>query len=363
MNHEDIKKMIISPDASLRATMRALSDTGSRVLFVVDDEGNLVGSATDGDIRRAILNNIGFERPVNMIMFKAPRFVRRRERGFEERARELVLDEKLYAIPVLDEMDRIVDILAWYDFFDKHPHESHPCEPVGNPVVIMAGGKGERLDPFTKILPKPLIPFGDKPIVEKIMDNFSKHGFVNFILTLNYKKELIKMYLRENQFSYNVEWAEEEEYLGTAGGLGLLRDRIKETFFVCNCDILLENDFKNILLWHKGEKASITLIGCHKEMVIPYGTLEINSGSLKAINEKPTFDLIINTGVYIMEPEVLTFISANERLDMNQLMERALQKKWKVAIYPVCGGWFDLGQWKEYRESLYLLQNKIEINV
>lgn len=357
MNHENIKKMTISPDTSLKTTMRALSDISSRVMFVVDEEGRLIGTVTDGDVRRAILNNIGFEKPINMIMFKTPRFVRHGEKDYEERAKELVLDKRLYAVPVLDEMNRIIDILVWYDFFDKHPHEPHLFESVTNPVVIMAGGKGERLDPFTKILPKPLIPFGDKPIIERIMDNFNKHGFVNFILTLNYRKELIKMYFKENQFPYKVEWVEEEKYLGTAGGLGLLKDRIKETFFVCNCDILLENDFKNILLWHKGEKASITLIGCHKEMVIPYGTLEIDSGYLKAINEKPTFDLIINTGVYIVEPEVLTLIPANEHLDMNQLAERALQKNLKIAIYPICSGWFDLGQWKEYRDSLYLLQN------
>jgi NDP-sugar pyrophosphorylase family protein len=133
---------------------------------------------------------------------------------------------------------------------------------------------------------------------------------------------------------------------------------VKETFIVSNCDVVLDSDFKNVMLWHKGEKALVTLIGCHKEMTIPYGTLEVKDGRLKSINEKPTFDMIINTGVYIMEPEALKLIKKGEKIDMNHFIERAT-KAGKISVYPVCGGWFDLGQWKEYKDSLYLLQNTI----
>jgi len=357
MNLEDIKKVTAFPDTSLKIAMRMLSSSSGRVLFVVDDEDRLIGSVTDGDIRRAILNNIGFDRPISEIMFKFPRSVRRSDKESEEKAKRYVLDDRLYAVPVLDEADKIVDILFWHNFFENHPHEPSYVAEITTPVVIMAGGKGSRLDPFTKILPKPLIPFGDKTIVEKIMDNFSKYGFKNFIMTLNYKKELIKMYFMENRLPYNIEFMEEEEYLGTAGSLGLLKKKIRETFFVCNCDIFLENDFRNILLWHKGEGAIATLIGCHKEMVIPYGTLEIDGGRLKSINEKPTFDMIINTGVYILEPAIIDLIEPGEKLDMNELLKRAIARG-KVAVYPVADGWFDIGQWKEYKDSLYLLQNE-----
>jgi dTDP-glucose pyrophosphorylase len=356
VNSQDIRKMTIFPETSLKTAMKTLSNSNRRILFVIDDKERLIGSLTDGDVRRAILNNIGFDKPISEMMFRCPRFVRSDEGGFREKAKECILHYRLHAIPVLDKVDSIVDVLFWYDFFESHPHELFNVELLTNSVVIMAGGKGTRLDPFTKILPKPLIPFGDKPIAEVIMDNFNKHGFTRFILTLNYKKEIIKMYFKENKSSYDITWVEEEEYLGTAGSLGLLKDKITETFFVCNCDILLTSDFRRILLWHKSEGAIATLVGCHKEMVIPYGTLEINEGVLKAINEKPTFDLIINTGVYIMEPEVLKLISIGERLDMNHLLERAM-KHGKVTVYPVAEGWFDIGQWKEYRDSLYLLQN------
>jgi len=356
LSFDDIRKLIISPNATLKMAMKVLTTGSEKVLFVVNESDKLVGSLTDGDIRRAILNDMGFDVPVADIMFKMPRFVRHMDKKMEEAAKTRILNDRVPAIPVLDEMDRIVDILFWYDFFDSHPLESHVPESLTNPVVIMAGGKGERLDPFTKILPKPLIPFGDKPIIEKIMDDFSKYGLRRFILTLNYKKEFIKAYFSENPLQYDVSWVEEENYLGTAGSLALLKDKLKETFFVCNCDTILENDFNSMLLWHKGEKALITIIGCHKEMVIPYGSLEMSGGSLKRINEKPQLDLIINTGVYILEPEVLSFISPGEKMDMNHLIEKVMERG-KVGVYPVYTGWFDMGQWKEYKDSLYLLQN------
>jgi len=357
MRQEELKNVIISADTSLKTAMKTLSIITARVLFVVNEEKVLIGSLTDGDIRRAILNGFGFETQVSDIMFKKPRYVMLSDKARLESAKQMIQEEKLYAIPVLDDGKRVADVLLWYDFFEKHPHEPHASEQVSNPVVIMAGGKGERLDPFTKILPKPLIPFGDKPIIENIMDNFNKHGLVNFILTLNYRKEIIKMYLKESKFPYNVDYVEEgDDYLGTAGSLSLVSGKINETFIVSNCDVLLKCDMKNVLLWHKGEKALITMIGCHKEMTIPYGTLEVDGGKLKSINEKPTYDMIINTGVYIMEPEVFKLIKKGEKLDMNHLIERA-GKSGKISVYPVCGGWFDIGQWQEYKDSLYMLKN------
>lgn len=356
MNFADIKKLIIAPEVSLKVALRILEASGHRILFVVNDDDKFIGTVTDGDIMRSILSGIGFERPVFEIMCKSPRFVKQYENEFRGKAKKYIVDEKLHAIPVLDEAERLVDVLFWHEFLKKHPLEPHTATTLTNPVVIMAGGKGARLDPFTKILPKPLIPLGDKPIIEKIMDNFHRYGFNSFILTLNYRKELIKMYFKETILPYNLEWVEEDKYLGTAGGLGLLKDKIKETFFVCNCDILLNKDFKNILLWHKGEKALMTLIGYHKEIVFPYGMLEVNRGCLQSINEKLRLDAIINTGVYVVEPGVLKFISPGEHIDMNNLVERVMQEG-KVTVYPVCDGWFDTGQWKEYKESLYLLQN------
>jgi dTDP-glucose pyrophosphorylase len=353
---KNYKKSLINPDASLKEAMTKLSTDGGRVLFVTDENDKLLGSVTDGDIRRAILNGIEFSDPIKDVMFKFPRVVKRSERNYVKKIEQLMIEEKLEAIPVVDNANRVIDAYFLYEFLEKIPVKSHEAAPLPNTVVIMAGGKGSRLDPFTKILPKPLIPVGDLPIVEVIMNNFHKDGFSNFILTLNYKKELIKLYFKENKLPYNIELVEEGDFLGTAGSLGLLKNKLKDTFYVCNCDVMLENNFRNILQWHKGEKAAMTLIGCHKEMVIPYGTLQVHGGHLKSIKEKPKYDMIINTGVYVMEPEILKLIKKGEHLEMNHLVERALKTK-KLTVYPVTSGWSDIGQWKEYHESIYKLEN------
>ncbi len=167
---------------------------------------------------------------------------------------------------------------------------------------------------------------------------------------------MVKMYFGENKMPYSVRWVEEDDYLGTAGSLDLLRKDLRETFFVCNCDTILEHDLKNILNWHKSQKAHLTVVGCHREVVIPYGAIELNDGYLKNIKERPVYDLMINIGTYVMEPDVLDFIHPKEKINMNELISRVM-KKWKVAVYPLCGGWFDLGQWKEYQDSIYRLEN------
>ncbi len=357
MENAQIKRYLVPRGLPLKEAMRRLSSISGKVIFVVDRQERLIGSLTDGDIRRAILKGNTFDSPVWRIMFAAPRFLQRKDPQLSEHAKRFVLQEKIYVIPVLDERRRIVDILFWNDLFDMHPHEAAVPEKLANPVVIMAGGKGERLDPFTRILPKPLIPVGDQTILERIMENFNRFGFGTFLLTVNYKKEIIRTYLKENRFPFTVECIEEKEgFLGTAGSLALLKKKLKETFFVSNCDVIIENDLKGIMRWHQAEKALVTVIGCHREMVVPYGSLAVKGGRLKAIDEKPTFDMIINTGVYVMEPQVLEHLRANERIDMNHFLERLL-KHGKISVYTLCDGWFDIGQWKEYHDSLFLLQN------
>lgn len=360
MNQENLRDLIISPMTSLKEAMKSIGQNYRRIFFVVDDGGKLMGSLTDGDIRRAILNGTHFQCPIREIMFKTPRSVTCSEKNYREIAKEFIQREKLYAIPCLDKTGTIVDVLSWYDFFEKHPSENAPSSVYSNPVVIMAGGQGTRLDPFTKILPKPLIPMGDKTIIEKIMEYFMKSGFHQFVFTLNYKKEFIKIYFKDHELSQHVQWVEEDQFLGTAGGLALLKNKLQETFFISNCDTLLEKaNFSHMLSWHKSEKALLTLVGCHKEMVIPYGTIIMNNGVVQKINEKPKYDFVINTGVYIMEPEVLEFIQDGEFLNMNQLVERTILKG-KVTVFPLYEGWFDLGQWHEYNESLHLLDRGSE---
>lgn len=352
MNREKLRSLLILPETTVRQAIQKLNDTQERILFVVDDDEKLIGTVNDGDIRRGIAKDVSFDDMVEQIMHR--NFLSVSVGTALERVKAFMIENKIQQVPVLDGDGIIIDVFLWTDVLEgKHillPKTLHPEQ-----VVIMAGGKGTRLDPFTKILPKPLIPIGDKPVIELIMEKFYHYGFQRFIYTLNYKKEYIKLFLSENQFPYSIDWIEEENFLGTAGSLALLKDKITDTFFVINCDSILDVNFENVMEWHRKHKAAVTIVGCHNEFKIPFGVLETSNGVLNKIIEKPVHDVIINTGVYIMEPRVLSSIPTGKPVDMNEVIDILISKE-KVVVYPIYGGWFDIGQWKEYQRSVQALQ-------
>lgn len=322
-------------------------------MFVVDEHSALIGTMTDGDIRRGLLHGMGFGDSVTKTMCQNFCKLSSHTASFHERAKALMIEQTIESIPVVNELGAIVDVISWRDVFDVPPKKERREYP--NQVVIMAGGRGTRLDPFTRILPKPLVPVGNKPVVELIMERFNTYGFSHFIYTLNYKKEYLKLFLRELQSLYTIDWIEEEDFLDTAGSLSLLKDKLNETFFVINCDSLIDVDFEEVLRWHLQEKAMITIVGCHKEVHVPFGVLKCENGSLQSIIEKPVHDVIINTGLYVIEPSALHLIPCGEPLAMDVLIQRAT-KQAKVSVYPIQEGWLDLGQWKEYRNAISKLE-------
>lgn len=354
MDKTKLKSLLIPTDITIKQAMQKLSETQERILFVVDKKDKLLGTITDGDIRRGLINGIGFDNNVESLMHKDFIYISTKIKDIENRAKQLMLDTKIEQIPVLNENGEIVNVILWTDIL-MEKEDTKTKRLYQNHVVIMAGGKGTRLDPFTKILPKPLIPIGNKPVIELIMERFYKYGFHKFIYTLNYKKEYLKLYLKESSFPYAIDWVEEDDFLGTAGGISLLKDKVKDTFFVINCDSLLDVDFEEILGWHKEHNAAITIIGCHNEVKIPFGVLKLSNGRLEKIVEKPVHDVIINTGAYVMEPRIISFIPDGKPIDMNKLIELVAEKE-KVSVYPISTGWFDIGQWEEYKKSIEKLQ-------
>lgn len=356
MDKSKINTLFISKATSFKKAMQKLNETGERILFVVEEENCILGTITDGDIRKGIIRGLGFSDEVSKVMNCDFISLKANCPNIEEQCKQLMIEYEIDRIPILadQEKDIIVDVVSWIDVFgDKKIPEKQMA--YKNKVVIMAGGKGTRLDPFTRVFPKALIPIGDTPVIELIMNNFHSYGFIEFICTLNYKKEYLKLYLRENELSYNNDWVEEEKSLGTAGSLSLLKDKIKDTFFVTNCDTLLDVNYADILDWHKEQKSLMTIIGCHNEINIPFGILELSDGRLDKMLEKPVHDVIINTGVYVMEPEVLSFISEDKHLDMNELIKCCAEKK-KVSVYPIYKGWVDIGQWDEFKKNIKHLE-------
>lgn len=354
MDKTKFSELLIKDYTSIKQAMQKLNETGERILFVVDDRGKLLGTVTDGDVRRGIIKGLKFSESIENIMNRNFISIHYKHSNIKQHAKQIMLEHLIERIPLINDKGTIVDVILWRDILgEKKQVDSKQLHP--NQVVIMAGGKGTRLDPFTRLFPKPLIPIGDKPVIELIMNKFNESGFSKFIFTLNYKKEYLKLYLMENNLPYKKDWIEEEEFLGTAGSLSLLKDKIAETFFVTNCDTIVDVNYADVLKWHKDQKSIITIIGCHNEINIPFGILQLSNGKLDRMLEKPVHDVIINTGVYVMEPEVLSLIPEGKYLDMNKLIDLYVETE-KVSVYPISRGWIDIGRWDEFKKNIKYLE-------
>ncbi|HHE04902.1 MAG TPA: CBS domain-containing protein, partial [candidate division WOR-3 bacterium] len=242
MMSEQYKQVLIRPDTPLREAIKQMDIAALQVLVVVDNKDRLLGIVTDGDVRRAIINGIDFKEPVSSIMTKNP--IVMSYSSDKNDALKLMKKYEVRHIPVIDKENKVVGLVLWKDFLNDGK-VVYPSKETS--VVIMAGGKGARLDPFTKILPKPLIPIGEKPIIELIMDNFRKYGFNKFVISLSHKAEMIKMYFAENPNNYSIEYVQEENFLGTIGALSLIKERLSNTFIVSNCDVITDANYDDLL--------------------------------------------------------------------------------------------------------------------
>jgi len=249
-------------------------------------------------------------------------------------------------LPVVDINERITSIIFW----DDYELESNKAKgSLDLPVVIMAGGVGSRLYPYTKILPKPLIPIGDLPIVERIINKFQEFGCKDYYLTVNYKKNMIKSYFEDLDKNYEVSYIEEDKPLGTGGSLYFLKDIINKPFFLSNCDILVDADYESIYNYHKKCNNLITMICAIKNVVIPYGVVELSdNGKIDNMVEKPEFSFLTNTGMYLVEPEVLQKISENKFINFPDIIEELRNKGENIGVYPITEKcWMDMGQLDE----------------
>lgn len=346
----EIEPLLVKKDISIKEAMRKMDEAGEKILFIVDDNLRLLGSLTDGDIRRWILSDRGLKEKVEQVFNKQPIFVR--VSYPIDTVKKLMINEKIERIPATDNSGKIVDVYLWENIFGEDKEAKVKCLDI--PVVIMGGGKGARLDPFTRILPKPLIPVGEKPIAEIIMDNFNKNGCSNFYLIIGYKGEMIKSYFDNISLPYKLHYVWEDKSLGTAGGLKLLSGDFPKTFFVSNCDIIINADYEEIYNHHINNNNAITVIGSIRHFEIPYGVMKIsNGGNLEELTEKPEHDFLVNTGMYVVQKSVLNLIPESETLHFTQLIELVRKGKGRVGVYPISEkSWLDIGQWEEYRETI-----------
>ena len=334
----DIRGFIGKDTMTVSEAMQKIDNNAKGILFLVNGEDKLVGCITDGDIRRFLLSG----RSMNGLAVDAANREPKTAHSTEE-AKKLYHRRNYIIIPIIDEEGFIIGL------YDGEEFDRKPRNNLGTPVVINAGGKGTRLDPFTRVLPKPLIPVGDMPIIEHIMQRYEEAGCFDFSIIVNYKKQLIKSYFSEIDRKYNIHWVVENEPLGTGGGLSLLRNKIKDTFFFISCDNLLLADYEDIIRFHKKNKNDITMICARKKITIPYGIVNTNDKNvLETIEEKPEYSFLTNTAMYVIEPAILKDIKKNTRIDFPDIIKMEKEKGRKIGVYSVEeDDWLDMGVMSE----------------
>ena len=346
-----MKNNLILSNISIIEAMKKLDAIEEKCLVVVDEKNKLLGTVTDGDIRRSILNGNNFSKSINDTFNKNPIKIYH-EHFSEDAAAEIIEKNNIDLIPIIDKNEIVKRI------FNKSSLAKKVINKIDNiSVVIMAGGKGTRMEPFTKVLPKPLVPVHEKPIIEHIIEKFTDCGIKQFYMTVNYKSKILKSYFEELQPNYDISFVDESEPLGTAGSLKFLENKFIEPFFVTNCDILVQGDYSKIYDFHLQGSFDVTLVASTKEFVVPYGACELDeNGHLFKINEKPKYDFLINTGLYILNPDIIELIPEDRFFHITHLIQKVKDNGKKVGVFPIADhSWIDIGQWSEYKKALELI--------
>lgn len=326
------------------SALKQMDSTFSKSLLVMDGN-HFVGLVTVGDIQRAILRNINLENSIIDIIDKNKVYAHITDSVIAIKQKMLELRAEM--MPVIDDDGGLVKVYFWSDIFDE---QIENCGIIDLPVVIMAGGQGTRLRPLTNIYPKPLIPVGEKTIIESIMDRFVSYSCHKFYLSVNYKADVIKNYFNFlNNEEYDIEYFQEDKPMGTAGSLRFLKDKVFSTFFVSNCDILVKENYAEVLNYHKTNHNELTVVAAIKNYSIPYGTIITGKeGILESLKEKPDLTFQINTGFYILESSVLSEIP-DCFFHITHLMEKLKEQGRRVGVYPISqNDWIDMGDWDEY---------------
>lgn len=342
---EKISNRVIGVKETIINAMKKMDKEGVKLLFVFEND-RFLGILTIGDIQRAIIRNVDMNAMVLSILDKNKIYAKVSE-SLD------VIKKKMYELraecmPLVDEANNLLDVYFWNDMFDGK--KEGRLDKIDVPVVIMAGGLGTRLKPITNVIPKPLIPINEKTILETIIDQFEKIGCSKYYLSVNYKSEIIEYYLAHLDKNHDITFLKEDKPLGTIGSVSLLKGKIDKPFFVSNCDIIVDQDYRDVFDYHVNNKNDITIVTAIKSFHIPYGVIETGeNGLMKGISEKPDMSYMINTGVYILEPQLINEIPENTFYHITDLIEKVRKNGGRVGCFPVSEkSWTDIGDWNEY---------------
>ncbi|MDZ7821465.1 MAG: nucleotidyltransferase family protein [Candidatus Marinimicrobia bacterium] len=347
---KDKHNLIISKNTDIQSALKQMDKTGARLLLVMTED-KFISLLSIGDIQRAIINNHSLDEPISNILRSIVNVASPQDDMDKIKAQ--MLQNRTEFMPIVDSENNLVDVIFWKDIFQEKERNE---EKLDLPVIIMAGGKGIRMRPLTHIIPKPLIPIDEKTISEHIIRNFRKVGCRKFYLSVNYKAKMIRDYFQTIDKDYEIDFFEENKPLGTAGSLHLLNGKIDSTFFISNCDILIEEDYYEIYKYHKEYNNELTIIGSFRHYPVPYGTLETcEEGRLVALKEKPELSFLINSGMYILEPHLIEEIPQNEFFHITDLIEKIMARNGRIGVFPVSEkSWIDIGEWDMYLKKINL---------
>lgn len=331
----DVKRFIVQEDASLHEVLEVIDSGAWQIALVADDEGRLMATVTDGDIRRGILRGVGMNAPVSEVMNRNPKTVL--EGASVIASQRMMREHDLNHIPVVDQDGYLVSLALRNGMTEAEPRSTH--------VVLMAGGLGMRLRPLTKTLPKPMIPIGDKPLLERIVTQFRDQGFSQFTLSLNYLGHLIRDHFGDGSaLGVTISYVEESQRMGTGGALSLLESRPDQSFVVMNGDILTTTSFGTMMDFHAETGSAVSICAREFNMQVPYGVLNTEDTTLVSMQEKPVLTHLVNAGIYALSPLVFEYINEGEPLDMPDLVARVQAAGHKVSVFPVREYWMDIGR-------------------
>jgi dTDP-glucose pyrophosphorylase len=338
-NIQNIKLYI---NATIKQALEIIDKAAMQIALIVDEDDNLLGTLTDGDIRRGLLKGLDLNSSIESIVFKTPTVAKISDT--KEDILKIALAKKLHQIPIIDENGKILGIQEIEELIK-------PKEKT-NKVILMVGGLGTRLRPLTENTPKPMLKVGNKPILQTIIEKFAEYGYTNIIMCVNYKSHVIQDYFGDGkEFGVNIEYILEEQRMGTAGALSLLTQKPIEPFFVMNGDLLTNVNFEHLHDYHISNNSMGTMCVREYDFQVPYGVVNIKDSRILSIEEKPTHKFFVSAGIYMLSPEILEYIPQNEFYDMPTLFEKIISENKNAISFPLREYWLDIGRIEEYKKA------------
>lgn len=331
---KDWRRTLIPPATSIHETMRIIEEGALQIALVVDEQRQLQGVVTDGDIRRGILNGIPLNEPVTLVMNANP--VTASLQDGRENILAAMKMKAVHHIPVVNEERVVISVATMEDLIRSQEKE--------NWVVLMAGGLGQRLRPLTVECPKPLLKVGSKPVMESIIESLVEYGYRKFYMAVNYKAEMIQDHFGDgSHLGLEIRYINEKQRMGTAGALGLLTDRPDKPFIVMNGDLLTKVNFDNLIDFHIEQNAMATMCIREYDFQVPYGVVQVEGERLVSLEEKPVHRFNVSAGIYVFDPEVLDLVNSKTCYDMPELFKKILKLQWNTTVFPIRDYWVDIG--------------------